>query len=111
MDEFGGLDGVSNWDNLMGALGRPYHGYHKRVWDKGAALLHGVAISHGFVDGNKRTSWLLTDLLYINSGYRIDLLEGDRIDDIVVDVVNHQMTEVDLKLWLKQRTSGPFYFD
>jgi death on curing protein len=26
LDAFGGLRGISNIDNILGALGRPYHG-------------------------------------------------------------------------------------
>lgn len=101
--------GISNWDNLLGAIGRPYHGYHPKTWDKGAALLHGVSKSHGFVDGNKRTAFLLTILLYQQSGYDIDLREKDRFDDVVVAVVNNEMSQKALVLWLRERTLGPVY--
>ena len=60
LDYGGGRGGISNIDNLAGALGRPYHGYHRPIERKAAALLHGVATSHGFVDANKRSAWLVT---------------------------------------------------
>ncbi|MGB0505093.1 MAG: type II toxin-antitoxin system death-on-curing family toxin [Pikeienuella sp.] len=50
----GGRDGISNQANLESALGRPFHGYHETLAEKAAALLHGIAKSHGFADGNKR---------------------------------------------------------
>ena len=83
--------------------GRPYHGYHRTIWAKGAALLHGVASSHGFNDGNKRTSWLLTELLFARSGYLLSLRDDDRLDDVVVDVVNGTMTQGDLERWFRDR--------
>lgn len=104
LDAFGGLRGISNIDNIHGALGRPYHGYHRMIWAKGAALLHGVASSHGFNDGNKRTSWLLTELLFQRSDYELTLLDDDRLDDVVVNVVNGDMSQDQLELWLKVRT-------
>jgi death on curing protein len=94
----------------MGALGRPYHGYYVRIWQKGAALLHGVSTSHGFIDGNKRTAWLLTDLLFTASGYLLNTREGDRIDDLMVDVVNRNISQITLVKWLSDRTVGPHYF-
>jgi death-on-curing protein len=109
LDSFGGLQGLSRWDDLLGALGRPYHGYHARIWTKAAALLHGVATSHGFNDGNKRTAWLVTDLLYIESGYELAVADDDRIDDLMVNVVDGTMTQSQLEFWLKTRTVGPNY--
>lgn len=109
LDAFGGLGGLSRWDDLLGALGRPYHGYHHKIWKKAAALLHGVATSHGFNDGNKRTAWLVTDLLYIQSGYELVVGENDRIDDLMVNVVEGTVTQPELETWLKERTQGPIY--
>ena len=109
MDDFGGLQGLSRWDDLLGALGRPYHGYHRQVWKKAAALLHGVASSHGFNDGNKRTAWLLTELLIIQSGYRLDLQADDRIDDLMVNVVEGNLNQSERENWLRVRIEGPQY--
>jgi len=105
------LTGLNRWDDLLGAIGRPYHGYHPRIWQKGAALLHGVATSHGFNDGNKRTAWLLTDLLFTESGYLLDTRNDDRIDDLMVDVVNHDLSQDLLVQWLRERTDGPHYLN
>ncbi|WP_371931020.1 type II toxin-antitoxin system death-on-curing family toxin [Roseovarius sp. MMSF_3281] len=94
---------MSNIDSLLGALGRPYHGYHPPISRKAAALLHGVATSHGFVDANKRTAWLITELLIERSGYQLTVFEDDAIDDLVVNVVIGAITEIDAANWFKQR--------
>ncbi len=104
LEGFGGLAGISNIDALQGALGRPYHGYHRSIYAKGAALLHGIAAAHGFNDGNKRTAWLLTEYLYLKSGYFLDIDDDEPIDDLVVAVVVGDMTQVQLQVWLKDRT-------
>jgi len=104
VEEFGGLEGEHDVAKLLGALGRPYHGYHRHIWTKGAALLHAVATSHAFADGNKRTSLLMLFLLYERSDYALDTWEGDRWDDVVVDVVNGVMAQEKLELFLKDRT-------
>tara|TARA_R110000751_G_scaffold4718_7_gene22788 strand:+ start:306 stop:656 length:351 start_codon:yes stop_codon:yes gene_type:complete len=104
LEGFGGLAGISNIDALQGALGRPYHGYHRTIYAKGAALLHGIAAAHGFNDGNKRTAWLLTEYLYLKSGYFLDIDDDEPIDDLVVAVVVGDMTQVQLQVWLKDRT-------
>lgn len=104
VEEFGGLHGEHDVGKLLGALGRPYHGYHRRIWTKGAALLHAVATSHGFADGNKRTSLLLLFLLYDRSDYGLETKKDDRWDDVVVDVVNGDMSQNQLEQFLKERT-------
>ncbi|MBL4919307.1 Fic family protein [Szabonella alba] len=84
-------------------MGRPYHGYHRAIHLKCAALLHGVATSHGFSDGNKRSAWACTFVLIDRSGYSLETLPGDRIDDVVVDVVERKLSLEDLAAWFKVR--------
>jgi len=103
LDDTPGLRGITNLDNILGAIGRPFHGYHRAIHKKAAALLHGVATSHGFADGNKRTAWIITEVLCLNSGYRLELRDDDRIDDVVVDVVTGTMTQAQLEAWMKSR--------
>ena len=52
----GGDPGILNANALKSAIARPYHGYHRRIHKKAAALVHGIVSNHGFVDGNKRTA-------------------------------------------------------
>ena len=46
--------------------------------------------NHGFVDGNKRTAWLLVEILVDRSGYMLDIPDNERIDDFVVSVADRQ---------------------
>ncbi|MEZ5913865.1 MAG: type II toxin-antitoxin system death-on-curing family toxin [Paracoccaceae bacterium] len=99
----GGTNGISSLDSLLGALGRPYHGYHRSIQRKAAALLHGVATSHGFVDANKRTAWLTTELMIERSGYELVVAAEDRIDDLVVNLVVGSVSEGEAVKWFKER--------
>ena len=63
----GGLDGIRDEGLIRAALARPYHGYHHWIYQKAAALVHGIITSHGFVDGNKRTALYLVQKLVDNS--------------------------------------------
>lgn len=105
LEAFGGLPGICNLDSILGAIGRPYHGYHRSIHKKAAALLHGLATSHGFNDANKRTAWLATEVLCLNSGYDLTVRVGDRIDDVVVDVVTGAMPQAALEEWFRTRLS------
>jgi death-on-curing protein len=76
---FGGLPGVKSWDLVESALGRPYCGYFRRVWEKAAVIVHGFVKNHGFNDGNKRTALILAYTFIARSGY--DLVSSDPAGD------------------------------
>ena len=81
---YGGRDGISSLHLIESALARPYSGYHRSMARKAAALLHSMVGNHGFVDANKRTAWLLVELLIVRSGFRLDIADDEPIDDLVV---------------------------
>ncbi|MFC3183084.1 type II toxin-antitoxin system death-on-curing family toxin [Cypionkella sinensis] len=78
---FGGRDGISSLHLIESALARPYSGYHRPITRKAAAVLHSMVSNHGFLDGNKRTAWLLVEILVDRSGYVLDIPDDERIDD------------------------------
>lgn len=41
------------------------------IHEKAAALLHGLARSHPFLTGNKRTAWAATAMFYLVNGYAL----------------------------------------
>lgn len=88
---------------IESAIGRPYSGYHRSIQRKAAALLESVVGNHGFVDGNKRTAWLLVELLIERSGYFLDIPDDEPIDDLVVDVASGQTSFEDLETWFADR--------
>lgn len=104
----GGRPGAQKWDDLLSAIGRPYHGYHRTIAQKAAALLEGVACSHGFVDGNKRTAILLTLLMIERSGYELKpARRGEDLDlsieQFVLDVIAHALSTDEQVAWFKDR--------
>ncbi len=69
--QYGGRPGVLDAGRIKAAISRPYSGYHRPIASKAGALFEAVVQNHGFVDANKRTAVLLTDLLIKRSGYRL----------------------------------------
>jgi death on curing protein len=100
---YGGRAGVVSLDGIQSAIGRPYSGYHRANHRKAAALLHALVQNRGFVDGNKRSALIVTLLMIERSGYRLELEEGERIDDMVVSVADGTMTFDDLSSWFGLR--------
>jgi death on curing protein len=103
----GGLPGVRALNEIQSAIGRPYTGYYRSIAGKAAALMQSVATNHGFPDGNKRTSLILTALLLDKSGYRlvpIDAAEDieTAVEGLVLAIVDHKPFD-EIVDWFKAR--------
>lgn len=96
---YGGRDGIVSLHLIESAISRPYSGYHRNIHEKAAALLHSCVVNHGFVDGNKRTGWLLVELLIARSGFYLAIPQDAPIDDLVVDVASGQLAFDGLVTW------------
>ena len=70
---------------------------------KAAALLQGTVANHGFVDANKRTAWLLVEIPVQRSRYRLNLVDDDLIDDLVLAVADNRTTIDEIANGLEQR--------
>ncbi len=103
---YGGRPGVSSLHLIESALARPYSGYHRPIGAKAAALLHSMVTNHGFIDGNKRTAWILVELLIERSGYALVIPDNEPIDDLVVAVAKGQAGFDDLKGWFATRLAA-----
>ncbi|SIT09708.1 death on curing protein [Roseivivax lentus] len=98
-----GRAGISNLSLVQSAISRPYHGYHKSLAAKAAALMESIVGNHGFVDGNKRTAWLLVELLIERSGYVLGIPDDEPIDDLVVAVATKDIGFEGLEVWFRER--------
>jgi len=98
----GGRPGLLNEHGVLSALARPYDGYHRRIHEKAAALLHGVVCNHGFIDANKRTALYLVELLVQRSGY--DFVETDaEVVETILAVARGEMGYDELTDWFSGR--------
>lgn len=100
---YGGRSGVSSLHLIQSAIARPYSGYHRGIHRKAAALLHSVVSNYGFVDGNKRTAWILVELLLERSGYSLNIPDDAPIDDLVVLVARGEFDFEMLSDWFQDR--------
>jgi death-on-curing protein len=102
----GGLNGILNIEMIESALARPYNGYYRTIERKAAALVESMSTNHGFADGSKRTTVILTHLLLSKSGYRVHITDGRSLDaameDLVVSVVLHELTFEQLVDWFEK---------
>lgn len=69
IEEFGGIHGIRDLGLLESAVLRPQNGYYTNLIDEAAALMESLANNHAFLDGNKRTSFVMSDVLLRLNGY------------------------------------------
>lgn len=71
------------------------------IHEKAAALLHGLARNHPFVDGNKRTAWAATHVFYLLNGYVVIVDDGDVVS-LMVDVAEGMLDVPNIAAKLKE---------
>lgn len=105
--EHGGLQGLRDPDALQAALERPRHKWAYGETDPAnlaAAYAWGLARSHPFADGNKRTAWVLARLFLVLNGFRLAHGAEETIR-IVLALAGGELEEEDFAAWLRNRLS------
>jgi death-on-curing protein len=101
--EHGGRVGLRDLGLLQSALARPMNlaAYDDPdVFDLAAAYAFGIARSHPFVDGNKRTAFVAAAVFLLDNGHEIDAAD-EAIVTIMLAVSEGSMSEKDLAKWLR----------
>lgn len=105
--EHGGGVGVRAMEMLESALGRPRNQWTYGEDDRcalAAAYAFGVARNHPFVDGNKRTAWVLARLFLALNGVRIDFAPEDAIRTVLA-LAAGELSEEEMADWFRQHVS------
>lgn len=103
--EHGGGSGLRNAGALESALARPInrwnYGEDERV-ALAAAYAFGIARNHPFVDGNKRTAWIMARLFLMANGVEIAF---DKVEatNTVIALAAGKISEEELADWFRQR--------
>lgn len=106
--ELGGPEGVRDAGALLSAMARPQNlaGYGKPdAAALAAAYAFGVAKNHPFVDGNKRTAWILARLFLEKNGLELRFEQGDAVV-VMLSLAAGEITEDKLAEWYRERVSG-----
>lgn len=76
INNFGGSHGVRDINGLDAALNRPFATFdgkdlYPTMVDKAAAVFESILINHPFLDGNKRTGYVLMRMFLMQNGQDI----------------------------------------
>jgi death on curing protein len=107
IDQFGGSHGVRDKSSLDSAINRPFATFDQQELypepvDKAAAILESIVINHPFIDGNKRTGYVLARLLLLKSGLDIKTTQEDKYE-MVIAVSRGEWKFEQIKDWLIER--------
>jgi death on curing protein len=97
--EHGGLEGLRDEGLLDSALAFAYG--DPSLFEMAAALAVGICKNHPFLDRNKRTSLVATELLLELSGFDLAASDGE-IVSVWRSLAESSVTEAELAEWLER---------
>lgn len=105
--EHGGSLGIRDLGMIESALGRPQNLLlynDPDIFDLAAAYGYGLAQNHGFIDGNKRTAYVVTRLFLVLNGYDISASEIKKV--ITFEKVGKgEIDQTALASWLRSQSN------
>lgn len=104
--EHGGGDGVRDLGLLESALARPQNiaAYEPDadIARMAAAYAFGIVKNHPFIDGNKRTGYVVTELFLVKNGYQLDASPTDKYLTFL-SLAEGSLSEDELAQWLREK--------
>jgi death-on-curing protein len=105
--EHGGIDGIRDAGLLESALARPrnlwaYADRKPDLADLAASYAFGVVQNHPFLDGNKRTGYVLLRMFLLINGHDIEVPPEEKYQTLL-SVANGTLAETDLAIWIRRR--------
>ncbi len=101
--EFGGASGIRDESLLESALAHPLNlwSYEKpNLFRLAAAYAHGIVKNHPFVDGNKRTGYVIGGIFLQRNGQNLNASEEEATAAIIA-LASNALTEEDFAHWLQ----------
>jgi len=108
IDTFGGSHGIRDLPALESALARPFQTFdNKELYltpvDKAESLIESLLKNNPFIDGNKRTGYVLARLLLLQNGQDINASEQEKYD-FVINIASGKMRFEEIASWLEKHS-------
>jgi len=107
IDKFGGSKGIRDRGTLEAAIKRPYSTFDQKDLyptpvDKAVAILESIIKNHPFIDGNKRTGYVLMRLTLLQNGIDINADQVEKYE-FVIDLSKGKLDFLQIKDWISKR--------
>ena len=104
--EHGGGEGVRDMGLLQSALARPQNAFHYNQVNSLAKLAacygFGIAKNHAFIDGNKRTAYVVMRAFLVMNGFDLKATKEEKYVAIY-DLAQGQLSEEELADWIESK--------
>ncbi|HNV29347.1 MAG TPA: type II toxin-antitoxin system death-on-curing family toxin [Cyclobacteriaceae bacterium] len=109
IERFGGAKGIRDNGSLDAALGRPYQTFdgqelYPHPVDKAAAIFESIISNHPFIDGNKRTAYVLMRLILLENRHDIDAGQEEKFE-FVIKAARGELSFDEIKAWIERHLS------
>jgi death on curing protein len=104
--EHGGSDGIRDDGLLESALFRPLNQFaysQPSIFDLAAAYGYGITQNHPFIDGNKRTSYIVMRTFLRLNGYDINASITEKYLTWI-KLADNQISEAELANWIEEKS-------
>ncbi|QJE97795.1 type II toxin-antitoxin system death-on-curing family toxin [Luteolibacter luteus] len=109
VNEHGGDAGIRDESLLESAIARPQQRYtydsSADIYALAASYAKGLAKNHPFIDGNKRTAFVVYRLFLLRNGITATAPQGDRYST-ALDLAAGDMEEEAFATWLRRNTAS-----
>lgn len=110
IEGFGGADGVRDMSSLESAPARPFQTFsgeelYPTIFEKAASICESsIVVNHPFVDGNKRTGYILMEALMRHEGFAINASD-EVLYSFVIKISTGTIPFDEIVAWLKEFTT------
>ena len=106
IQQHGGRLGIRDENILSASLARPRHLFvynQPDLFDLAAAYGYGLVKNHPFIDGNKRTAFVIMTTFLLVNGYLLDVPEMEVVE-MIERLATDQQTQNTLAQWLRENS-------
>jgi death-on-curing protein len=108
IERFGGSKGLRDFGALDSALKRPWQTFaseelYPTCFEKAAAIVESVTLNHPFIDGNKRTAFILCEAILEDAGYTI-MANTPTVYNFLIDISTGSLPFEEIVIWLRHNT-------
>ena len=106
IEMFGGSHGIRDYNALDSALARPFQTFDNKdlysdTIQKAASLIESILINHPFIDGNKRTGYVLLRMFLIQNGVDISATQEEKYE-FVIGIASGKIKYEQILDWLQK---------
>ncbi|MCW3107527.1 MAG: death on curing protein [Segetibacter sp.] len=110
IEKFGGANGIRDMGGLESALARPFQTFagedlYPTIFEKAAAVGESLIMNHPFIDGNKRSGFLLMEALLRYEGYKINASD-ESLYNFVINISTGSISFEEIVEWLRNNTKA-----